>query len=486
MIEAALMALPMLVAFLYGEWKTLPSFVITVILLVVTGKLMQIRKPKRNTIFAKDGFMIVSVVWTLMAAFGALPFVISGSIDSGDFIHSFVDAFFETVSGFTTTGSTILTEIESLPRSILFWRAFTHFIGGMGILVFVIAIMPKAEGSTIHVMRAEVPGPTMGKLVSKIGASARILYAIYGGMTAFLAILLLLGGMPLFDSITNAFATAGTGGFCVLNNSIEGYYAMEGVNASYCEWVIAIFMMLFGVNFNLYYYIIKKQGKISIKDEELRWYLGIIAAATLIVTLDLWLESEIIYDLPEALKKAFFQVASIVSTTGFSSADFNVWPTATKAVIIFLMFAGGCSGSTGGGLKTSRVAILVKNGFRSIRKAANPRSVETVKLNGRAVDEDTVKSVLSYLAMMMTLVIASFIIISIDPFTKDLETSSTAVFACVNNVGPGLSGVGPTENFSGFTILSKLILAFDMLAGRLELLPMFLLFSKYSVSRKYS
>ncbi len=484
MTEAALMVLPLIVLVIYKEWRMLPSFIIPVAALIVTGKILAWKKPKRENIYAKEGFMIVSLAWTLMSAFGALPFVISKSIDKGNFIRSFVDAFFETVSGFTTTGSTVLGEIASLPRCILFWRAFTHFIGGMGILVFVIAIMPKAEGSTIHIMRAEVPGPTVGKLVSKIGASARILYAIYSGMTLLMMIMLLAGGMPLFDSITNAFATAGTGGFCCLNNSIEGYYSVAGCNAVYCEWVIGVFMMLFGINFNLYYYLLIKQGKLVLKDEELKWFLGIILGATFIITTDLTFASDIVIDLPDAVRQAFFQVNAFISTTGFSSVNFDLWPTVSKAVLVFLMFVGGCGGSTGGGLKVARVIILIKNSIRSIKKAANPRRVETVRVNGRPVDEDTVTGVLGYFGLFMILGIISFFIVSIDPYTADLTTGSTAVFTCLNNVGPGFNLVGPTENFGEFSILSKLVLSFDMLAGRLELFPMLLLFSKIGSGKK--
>ncbi len=470
LVEAALMVLPVIVAIAYRE-KTILYFLITMGFLAATGALFTHMKPQKESIYAREGYITVALAWLLMSLFGALPFFLSGSIPN------YMDAFFETVSGFTTTGSTILSDIESLPRSILFWRAFTHFIGGMGILVFVIAIIPKAEGQAIHIMRAEVPGPTVGKLVSKIKASARILYAIYIGMTAVLVMLLYFGPshMSIFESITNAFATAGTGGFCVLNNSIEGYHS------HYAEIVIGIFMMLFGVNFNLYYLILKKRAGQALKDEELRWYLSTVAVATLIIGLDLMFTK---FSPADAFRLSFFQVSSIISTTGFSSTDFDIWPTLSKVILVLLMFIGGCSGSTGGGMKVSRIAVVFKSSARSIRKAVNPRSVETIKLNGRPVDEETVNGIIGYFAMFVLLTAFSVFIVSFEG--KGLDTSSTAVFACINNVGPGLAGVGPSGNFSHFSLLSKAVLSFDMLAGRLELIPVFMFFTRYIIPRKTS
>ena len=404
-----------------------------------------------------------------MSLFGALPFVISGHIPS------FVDAFFETVSGFTTTGSTILQNIEVLPKSLLFWRSFTHWIGGMGILVFVIAVMPKTESTSMHIMKAEVPGPTVGKLVSKLRASARILYGIYCVMTVVQTVLLWAGGMPLFDSVVTSFATAGTGGFGILNNSIEGY------NSLYAEMVIAVFMLLFGVNFNLYYLMLIKHGKQALKSEELRWYIGIVAASVLIISVALMTTN---YTAGESLRHAFFQVASIITTTGFSSADFNTWPVICKIILVLLMFIGACAGSTGGGIKVSRLMILVKSGRRDIRKAINPRSVETVKLDRHTVEEPVVKSVSVFFGMYMVVLAVSAILIAIDG--HDVVTTFTSVIACIGNIGPGLGDVGPAGNFADFSVFSKLVLSFDMLAGRLELIPMLMLFSPYAWSRKYS
>ena len=471
LVEALLMILPVIIGLLYRE-RIVWCFLVTMALLGAVGFLFYRRKPSKNSLYSKEGYVIVALAWVLMSLFGALPFFICGNIPN------YLDAFFETVSGFTTTGATILTEIETMPKCLLFWRSFTHFIGGMGILVFVIAIMPKTEGSSIHIMRAEVPGPTMGKLVSKLRMSARILYGIYCGMTALLFLLLFAGGMPAFDSITTAFATAGTGGFSVLNNSIEGYREMAGVNSNYIEVVLSFGMIFFGVNFNLYYLILMKHGKHAVKDEEMHWYAGIIAVAVILITAVLTVTK---HPFGESLRLSLFQVASIISTTGFSSTDFDLWPSFTKIILVILMFIGSCAGSTGGGLKISRVAIMIKQSFRSVKKASNPRRVEMVKLNGRAVDEEIVHSTLSYFSMAMLLTALSIIIVSIDGF--DLTSSTTSVIACFNNVGPGLSLVGPTGNYFDFSPLSKIVLCFDMLAGRLELLPMLLLFRSFGSNK---
>ena len=464
LIEAALMFLPVAVGLIYRE-KQIVSFLITIGIVAAVGAILYKRKPKKNNLYSKEGYMIVGLAWLLMSAFGALPMFISGSVSN------YIDAFFETVSGFTTTGSTILSDIESLPRCILFWRSFTHFIGGMGILVFVLAVIPRSEGSSIHIMKAEVPGPVVGKLVSKVTVTARILYGIYIGMTVLLIILLKIVGLPLFDSVISAFGTAGTGGFSVMNNSIEGYQNPAA------EVIISIFMLLFGLNFNLYYLLLIKQWRSALKDEEMRWYLGIIAAATFIITLDLTVTR---HPFGESVRYAFFQVTSIISTTGFSSVDYDLWPSITKAVLLVLMFIGGCTGSTGGGLKVQRTAVLIKNSLRSVRKAANPRRVETIKMNGRTLDETLVSGITGYFAMFMMIVALSVIIVALDGF--DLTTTLTSVFTCINNVGPGFALVGPAGNFSDFSYLSKIVLSFNMLAGRLELIPIMMLFSKLGIA----
>ena len=467
LVEAALLVVPAIVAIIYGE-HTLLSFALTIALLAVFGLLCLKKKSKKNNIYAKEGYVIVALSWILMSLFGALPFFFGGHIPS------FVDAFFETVSGFTTTGSTILRDIESLPKSLLFWRSFTHWIGGMGILVFVIAVMPKTESTSMHVMRAEVPGPTVGKLVSKLRASARILYGIYCVLTAVQVVFLLAGGMPLFDSVVNSFATAGTGGFAILGNSIEGY------NSLYSEMVIAIFMLIFGINFNLYYMFIIRQGRHALKSEELRWYVGIIAAAVIVIALSL-INTK--HGIADSFRYSFFQVASIITTTGFSTTNFDTWPTIAKFILVFLMFIGACAGSTGGGIKVSRLIILVKSGLRDIKKAINPRSIETVKIDKRTVEEPVVKSVSVFFATYILISAASMFIVAIDG--RDFTTTSTAVIACIGNIGPGLGAVSPYGSFADFSVLSKLVLSFDMLAGRLELIPMLMLFSPYAWARKY-
>lgn len=468
LVEAVLLILPAIVSIIYNDGVLL-SFAVTIAALTATGLLATRKKPDNRSIYAKEGYVIVAFTWILMSLFGALPFTLSGHIPS------FIDAFFETVSGFTTTGSTILKNVEALPKSLLFWRSFTHWIGGMGILVFVIAIMPKTENSSMHIMRAEVPGPTVGKLVSKLGASARILYGIYCGLSAIQVILLLAGGMPVFDSIVNTFATAGTGGFGILNNSIEGY------NSLYAEMVIAVFMLIFGINFNLYYLFLIRRFKQAFKSEELRWYFGIVAGSVLIIALSLITSK---HSVGESFRYSFFQVASIITTTGFSSTDFGKWPMIAQIVLVFLMFVGACAGSTGGGIKVSRLVILVKSGMRDIKKAINPRSIETVKVDKQTVEEPVVKSVSVFFATYVIVLAVSALIVSLDG--RDLTTTFTSVIACIGNIGPGLGAVGPTGNFANFSVLSKIVLSFDMLAGRLELIPMLMIFTPYAWSKKYN
>lgn len=469
LVEAVLLVLPAIVSIIYSD-GVLASYAVTIAALTVTGLIATRKKPENKSIYAKEGYVIVAFTWILMSLFGALPFWLSGGIPH------FVDAFFETVSGFTTTGSTILTNVEGLPKSLLFWRSFTHWVGGMGILVFVIAIMPKTENSSMHVMRAEVPGPTVGKLVSKLGASARILYGIYCGMTAIMVVFLLAGGMPLFDSLVNAFATAGTGGFSVLNNSIEGYHSL------YAEMVIGVFLVLFGINFNLYYLLLIRRFKQALRSEELLAYLLTIAASTLVIALSLIAGD---HSAGFSFRHAFFQVASVITTAGFSSTDFGVWPIIAQLTLLFLMFIGACAGSTGGGIKVSRLVILVKSGMRDIKKAINPRSVETVKVDKQTVEEPVVKGVSVFFAMYIIVLAVSSMIVSLDG--RDITTTLTSVVTCLGNVGPGLGPVvGPTGNFSSLSVLSKIVLSFDMLAGRLELIPMLMIFTPYAWSRKYN
>ena len=468
LVEGILMFLPAICAVIYGE-DTLISFAVTIAALAVTGAIAIKQKSKKTNIYAKEGYAIVALSWILMSLFGALPFFISG------YVPNFIDAFFETVSGFTTTGASILNDVEAMPKSLLFWRSFIVWIGGMGVLVFMIAIMPKTESNAMHVMRAEVPGPTVGKLVSKLRATARILYGIYFAFTLIEAVLLLAGGMPLFDSVANALSTAGTGGFSVLSKSIEGY------NSLYTEIVMGIFMLIFSINFNLYYLVIIKQWKQAVKSEELRWFIGIVFASIIIIALSLINEN---YNASYSFRHAFFQVSSIISTAGFSSTNFDTWPVIAKFILIILMFTGACAGSTCGGMKLSRVIVLIKSGFRDIKKAVNPRSIETVKVDKRSIDEPVVKSISVFFSIYMILTAISILLISLNG--KDLVTTSTAVISCMGNIGPGLAEVGPYGSFAGFSNFSKLVLCFDMLAGRLELIPMLMLFSPYAWARKYS
>ena len=459
-IEAVLMLFPMLCAACYGEWYLLPAFLLPAVLLAVLGLAASLRTPKNTTIFARDGLAIVALVWVLMSAFGALPFVISGEIPS------FIDAFFETVSGFTTTGSTILTDVEALSHGTLFWRSFAHWVGGMGVLVLAMAVLPMTDGRAMHLMRAEVPGPTVGKISSKLSDSAKILYAIYFAMTLAEVILLCAGGMPLFDSLIHAFGTAGTGGFSNKGLSVGAY------NNPYFEIVIGVFMLLFGINFNLYYFLLLRRFRDAFCSEEMLTYLGIVAFSTVTITLNILH----LYDgVGTALRTAFFQVSSIITTTGYASADFNLWPTYARTVICILTFIGACAGSTAGGLKISRIIIFFKAAKQDLNKMLHTHAVTTVRFEGKPLDEKVLRGVHNYFNIYMLLLAVSILLISLDGF--DLVTTFTSVVTCINNVGPGLEVVGPMGNFAGFSAPAKLLLSFDMLAGRLELYPMLALFS---------
>ena len=459
-IEAVLMLFPMLCAACYGEWYLLPAFLLPAVLLAVLGLAASLRTPKNTTIFARDGLAIVALVWVLMSAFGALPFVISGEIPS------FIDAFFETVSGFTTTGSTILTDVEALSHGTLFWRSFAHWVGGMGVLVLAMAVLPMTDGRAMHLMRAEVPGPTVGKISSKLSDSAKILYAIYFAMTLAEVILLCAGGMPLFDSLIHAFGTAGTGGFSNKGLSVGAY------NNPYFEIVIGVFMLLFGINFNLYYFLLLRRFRDAFCSEEMLTYLGIVAFSTVTITLNILH----LYDgVGTALRTAFFQVSSIITTTGYASTDFNLWPTYARTVICILTFIGACAGSTAGGLKISRIVIFFKAAKQDLNKMLHTHAVTTVRFEGKPLDEKVLRGVHNYFNIYMLLLAVSILLISLDGF--DLVTTFTSVLTCINNVGPGLEVVGPMGNFAGFSAPAKLLLSFDMLAGRLELYPMLALFS---------
>ena len=455
-IEGALLLPSFFVGLIYGEKQGWAYLLMGAVCLVI-GTLITLRKPRNTTIYLKEGCVSTALCWIVLSAFGAMPFVLTGEIPS------FTDAMFETVSGFTTTGSSILTDVEAMSHSSLFWRSFTHWIGGMGVLVFLLAVLPMAGGSQFNLMKAESPGPSVGKLVPKVGATARLLYIIYFGLTVLEIVLLLLGGMPVFDSITHSFGTAGTGGFGIKGDSIAGY-------SPYLQWVITIFMILFGVNFNAYYFILFGKLKKAFGMEEVRWYLIIVLAATAIIFVTLLGT----YAPFEALTHSAFQVATIITTTGFATADFDQWSSLAKTVLVLLMFVGACAGSTGGGIKVSRIIVSFKSAFREIGSYIHPRSVNRIKVEGRPVEHEAVRSINVYLTTYMVIFCLSILLISIEG--KDVVTSFTSVAATINNIGPGLAVVGPTGNFSSFSIFGKWVLIFDMLAGRLELFPMLILF----------
>ena len=458
LVEAGLLALPLLTALLYGE--PLMPWLATMLVLAAIGWGLSLRKPERTALYAKDGFAAVALVWLLMSAFGALPFVLSGDIPN------YIDAFFETVSGFTTTGASILTAVEPLSRGGLFWRSFTHWVGGMGVLVFVMAILPMSDGHTMHILRAEMPGPTAGKLVSRMSDTAKILYGMYFVMTLVMIGLLLLGGMDLFDASVHAFGAAGTGGFSSRNASVGAY------NSAYIDIVTGIGMLAFGVNFNLYFFLLVRRFREVLRSEELWVYLGIVAASTAAIAANILS----LYDsVGTALRHTFFQVSSVITTTGYATVDFGQWPVFSKTVLVLLMFVGGCAGSTAGGLKVTRIVTLAKAAVMDMRKMLHPNAVINVRMEGRALPEKQVRGVQAYLSIYILILCGSWLLLSLAGF--DELTTFTAVVTCINNVGPGLNMVGPTGNFGFFAPWAKLLLSFDMLAGRLELFPMLLLFT---------
>lgn len=456
-IEAVLMLLPCIVALCYKEQEGL-SFLLVAFLSGILGIILTISKPKNHVFYLKEGCIITSLSWILLSIVGAVPFVLTGEIPS------FTNALFETISGFTTTGASILSDVEALSYTSLFWRSFTHWIGGMGVLVFLMAIIPLSGGSNIHLMKAESPGPSVGKLVPKMKHTARLLYLIYFGLTIIEIILLLTGGMPLFDSLTTTFGTVGTGGFGVKNSSIAGY-------SPYLQWVITIFMILSGINFNAYYLIIFKQFKKAFTMEEVHAYIGIIVAATGIIFVELARTS---MNMVDALRHAAFQVGSIITTTGFATTDFNEWTQASRTILVLLMFIGACAGSTGGGIKVSRFITVFKTVGKEINSYIHPKSIKKIKMDGKPIEHEVMRATNVYFVTFLSLFILSVFLISLEE--KDLITNFTAVAATINNIGPGLEMVGPTQNFAHFSPFSKYVLMFDMLAGRLELFPILLLF----------
>lgn len=456
--QTAFLALPVFVALIYGEYRVGAAFLGTMGLCVLIGIAVRLKKPKDTRMYSKEGLVIVALAWIVLSMTGAIPFKVSGEIPS------YVDALFETVSGFTTTGSSILTDVDKMSYAGRFWRSFTHWVGGMGVLVFILAILPMKGGAFMNLMKAESPGPSVSKLVPKLRDTAIFLYAIYMGMTVIQIVLLLVSGMPAFDAVTMTLGTAGTGGFSVRSDGLDSYTMLQ-------QGIIAVFMVLFGVNFNSYFLLVKGKVKQAVKSEEVRTYLTIIAVSVTIITISI---VPMFPNVFEAFHHAFFQVGTIITTTGYATKDFNLWPPIARTVLVILMFIGACAGSTGGGIKVSRIIIMVKGIGKEIQMLIHPRSVKKVRMDGRVVEHEVVRSVNAYLALYVLIFVGSLLIITLDE--KDLVTNFTSVAATLNNIGPGLAAVGPMSNFSSFSNLSKLVLSFDMLAGRLELLPMLMLF----------
>ena len=469
-IEGILMLPPLCISVYCGDPMAVRGFLVTLaVAFGIAGLLFLICRGAPSAFYAKEGMVCVGLSWIVLSLVGCLPFYVSREIPS------YVDAFFEIVSGFTTTGASIVPEVEKLSKGIIYWRSFSHWVGGMGVLVFLLAIAPsggKGQGFTMHLLRAESPGPDVGKLVPQMRKTAAILYIIYIVMTIVNILLLVIGDMPLFEAVCTAFGTAGTGGFGVKNDSMGSY-------SPYLQNVTTIFMILFGVNFSCYYLLLLKQFKSVFRDEELRLYFGIILGSILLIILDL----RGYYDtLEETIRHAAFQVGSIITTTGYATTDFDLWPSFSKAILLCLMVVGACAGSTGGGLKVARLLLLVKGARRNIRQMLNPRKVEVVRNNGKAVDEKILDNTNAYLAAYVLILFAVFAIISLDGFSTG--TNFSAVLCTFNNIGPGLEAVGPTCNFSQYSDLSKLVLSWAMLAGRLEIFPILVLFSRRTWKRR--
>ena len=467
-VEAVLLLLPAFVGVLYGEMKEAATFLLPVAVLVMIYVIFGRKKPEAPSIYGRDGMIIVASAWIFWSLFGALPFTISGSIPN------YIDAFFEMVSGFTTTGSSILKDVEILPQCMLFWRSFSHWIGGMGVLVFVMVLTTLDKKNSMYLMRAEVPGPEKDKLVPKTMSTARILYGMYFGMTVLEVALLIMGGMNIFDSLIHAFGTAGTGGF-------SNYAASVGhFDSAYIDGVISVFMILFGVNFNLYFFFLIGEAKSVWKNEELKAYLCIIAAAAVMITINISGQ----YPNPlTAFRYAIFQIASIITTTGYATADYNVWPMFSQCILVLHLVIGACASSTGGGMKVSRVLIVFKSIKQEIKRLVHPQSVNIIRINGKKMGNDILKSVYMYLMAYAGITVLSILLVSLD--NKDFATTFSSVMATLNNIGPGLSKVGPNGNFADFSILSKLVFCFDMLAGRLEIFPFLMLLTAFSWRKRF-
>lgn len=457
-VLAALMTLPLLVAALCHEREG-AGFLWSIGLSLLLGVPMLLQRPRDRALYAREGYVAVALSWVVISLAGAVPFTVSGVIPN------YLDAVFETVSGFTTTGASIVPAVEELPKCMLFWRSFTHLLGGMGVLVFMLALVPLTGGDTIFLLRAESPGPSVSKVVPRMRTTAAILYAIYLGMTLLEILLLLAGGMPLFDSICHAFGTAGTGGFGIKNDSLAGY-------STYLQGVISVFMLLFGINFNFYVFLLMRRFKTALRISEVWAYLGIVASAVLIITVNILPQSAGVFP---AFHHALFSVSSIITTTGYATADFNLWPELSRILLVILMLVGACAGSTGGGMKVSRIMILIKSCRCEVSRLLHPREVKVMTMDGKRVPEGTVRGVQAYCTAYVLITIGSILLVALDNF--DFTTTVTAVIATLNNIGPGLGMVGPAGGFAAFSPLAKVVMTLDMLFGRLELFPLLILLS---------
>ena len=463
--ESAFLVLPALVGLIYREHASV-SYLAVAVLCLILGVLLTHKKPRSTNLYTREGFVAVALSWIIMSIFGAIPFVLTGDIPF------YVDALFETISGFTTTGSSILTDVESISKASLFWRSFSHWIGGMGVFVFIMAILPMMGGSTMNLMKAESPGPSVSKLVPHVKDTAKILYGIYIAITICEATILRALCMPLFDSLTTTFGTVGTGGFGIRNDSIAGY-------SPAIQITITVFMILSGINYTAYFYILTGKIKELFKIEEVRWYLAIIFGSVAVIT---WNVRSLYPTFSETLRHAFFQVGSIITTTGYATTDFDLWPALSKTLLVTLMFIGACAGSTSGGIKVSRILILLKTIRKELSLIIHPRQVKKIRMDGHPVDHETLRSANVFLVVYFVLLLTSMLLISVDEF--DFSTNFTSVVTVLNNIGPGLNLVGPTQNFSIFSPFSKFVLMFDMLAGRLELFPMMILLMPSTWKRK--
>lgn len=457
-IEGIAMLLPLICSLCYSEWNMAKIFLICIAICLAVGVALTIKPLNKKTMYAKEGFICVGLSWIILSIFGSLPFIFSGTA-------SVVDSLFETASGFTTTGASILADVEALPKGLIFWRSFTHWLGGMGVLVFLVALLPLAGGNNMQLIKAESPGPSVSKLVPKVRSTAKILYLMYIALTGLQLIFMLCGGLNLFESLTLTFGTAGTGGFGILNSGCATY-------SPYIQWVITVFMILFGINFSLYYLILLGKIKDVLKSEELRVYLGIILVSIVVIVLNC---GHMYQNISDAIRHTAFQVGSVITTTGYSTVDFDTWPTLSRTIMVLLMFCGAMAGSTGGGIKMSRIMILFKSVKKEIFSSIHPNATKKITIDGRPVEHQVVRGVNNYMAAYVIIFAISVLLISIDNFSP--ATSFTAVLAAINNIGPGLEAVGPTQNFSIFSDFSTFVLTANMLIGRLEIFPFLVLFA---------